>query len=432
MVPTTIEKPQAVRTPQGLSPAGILLYSLANFGFGAFYALNNFILPPWIEHYVKSAAIRAILSDSHSFEGALIQPVIGAWSDRLRSRFGRRRPFLLVCVPISAAFILATPATAHLPDHVRLAAMIACIMLFTIAFNIAADPYQAWLADVTTQDQRDKVSGLWYFIGVLGQVGILLIPAPLSILFVIVAVTMLVTTLVTCVSTPEPPPPAMAHVEGGVKQHYADLMRAMQGLQTLRQARLYLGMYFLFGAGIGAIQPHLSLFIVKIGHCSTSTALHVVMALFLTAAIAAVPGGLLAAKIGVKHMLVVGTTLIGIASLGGMWVHSLPQIVGVLVVAGLGMAAQNSSSFPLMTRLVPTEEVGYYSGLQTTALCIALPGSAVGTGWLIDHSSYRVIFVMCFVCIVLSAAVLSRIQEDEADPEIAARRVELAREAVIG
>jgi len=429
MTPTT-ESSITGETRKPLSPLGILLYSLANFGFGMFYALNSYILPLWFAQFQSSAMITAMLSDTHSVEGAIIQPIVGSWSDRLRSRFGRRKPFMLLFIPISGVLVLLAPSAATLPEHIRIGAMIACVILFTIAFNIAADPYQALLADLTTQKQRDRVSGAWYFVGIIGQVAILLAPLSLNMRFVLVAITMIVTTLVTCFTIKEPEPPKIAHAGGGLREHLSDMRKAFEGLATLRQARLYLAMYFSFGTGLGAIQPHLSRFIENITHCSEKEALHVVLALLVSAGVAGVPAGWLAGRIGVKRLLIMGTWCIAAASVGGLWVQTPVQIAVVLVLAGLGLAAQNASSFPLLTRLVPSEEVGYYTGLQTMALSIATPLSALGTGWLINHGTFRVIFAVSFVFISLSAFVLTRLREDLAMDEIAQRRQTLAAETV--
>jgi hypothetical protein len=52
----------------------------------------------------------------------LIQPPVGAWSDKLRTPIGRRMPFILVGAPIGAValpVIQAALAEAHLPFNLR-------------------------------------------------------------------------------------------------------------------------------------------------------------------------------------------------------------------------------------------------------------------------------------------------------------------------
>src|SRR5205814_6120787 len=81
-------------------------------------------------------------------------PTVGALSDRVWTRFGRRRPFMLVGVPLSAAFFVAG---AFVHDLLPLALV---IFLFSIFFNVAVDPYTALLADITPLHQRGWLSGL--------------------------------------------------------------------------------------------------------------------------------------------------------------------------------------------------------------------------------------------------------------------------------
>src|SRR6266545_7346620 len=96
-----------------LTKSRTLLYSAGSVGAGAFYAFNNFVLPNLLKAFGASDLLIGLLSSTRSIEGALIQPTVGAVSDRIWTRLGRRRPFIAVAVPLSAVFFLVA---ARAPD----------------------------------------------------------------------------------------------------------------------------------------------------------------------------------------------------------------------------------------------------------------------------------------------------------------------------
>jgi len=428
------------RTPQAatrapLTLAGILWYSLANLGFGAFYAFNNFVIPAWLNSYTNNAILLGLMGGSHSFEGAIIQPVVGSISDRMDGPGGRRRPFMRLFILVSALFLFLAPAAAHLPHGVRLVAVIACIFLFTLTFNVAMDPYQALLADITTPEQRGKVTGFWFFVGAFGQVFILLLPLalPLSdnVKFPVVGLLMLGTTWLTCLKTREPRVAPPAETPRG---HIDDIKLALAGLRTLRQARLYMLMFFLYGAGVGGVVPFLTLFIWKITGCPKSTAEMMPALLLVMTALGSLVFGPVGDKIGHKRLLLLSLGLVALAAVGGRLVTTLPQVAVVLGVAGLGIGAQNASAYPLLTRIVPAKEIGFYVGLQTAAASLAGPGAVWMTGALINmnrheaHGGYQVIFTVCAISMGLAFGALSLLREREAAGEVAARMSEISGE----
>ena len=52
----------ALAEPKPLSPGVILAYSLANLGNGAFYALNNAVLPLFLRRFTGVSSTRAASS----------------------------------------------------------------------------------------------------------------------------------------------------------------------------------------------------------------------------------------------------------------------------------------------------------------------------------------------------------------------------------
>src|SRR5258708_33695724 len=140
--------------PEPLTRSKTLLYSAGSIGAGAFYAFNNFVLPQLLRAAGASDLLTGLLSSTRSIEGAIIQPTIGALSDRTRSRFGRRRPFIALGIPLSAAFFVFA-ATQH-----DVLGLTIGIVLFSIFFNAAADPYVALLADISGLGERGVLQGV--------------------------------------------------------------------------------------------------------------------------------------------------------------------------------------------------------------------------------------------------------------------------------
>src|SRR5947209_16626373 len=82
-----------------LTSSQVAWYSLASLGCGMFFSFNNAAFTLYLEDYTKNVVLQGLMASSHSVEGAIIQPIVGTMSDRLRSPLGRRRPFMLLFIP---------------------------------------------------------------------------------------------------------------------------------------------------------------------------------------------------------------------------------------------------------------------------------------------------------------------------------------------
>ena len=98
-----------------------------------------------------------------------------------------------------------------------------------------------------------------------------------------------------------------------------------------------------------------------------------------------------------------------------------------LTLAGIGNAAQSAAVYPLLVQLVPNEEVGFYTGFQTTMLSIAQPVTTFLTGQLINkyHNAYQLVFGICAVCLICALVLLMPINTMKAKDEIRLRQITL-------
>ena len=407
--------------PSEISLPTTLWYSLANLGCGTFFAINNALIGPYLSKFTSNAIILGLMSNSHSAEGAIIQPLIGGASDRCQSRLGKRRPFMLVFFPLCALFMIVTPAAATTTARFRLPLVISCIFLFTLLFNMGFDPYQALMPDITPPKQREKVTAVWTLFGLAGQILILFLPVSINIAIVLSAVLLILTLIATLFTVNEKPTQSLPPSTSLGKT----LRISLQGLKLLKQARMALGIYFAAGLSIGAVLPFLTEFVIHITHCSTPTAAQMFIMLMVFTAIGVPIAGKISVKTSTVTLLMLGLGLILLAALAGLFVKTIHEIIFVMVLAGLGNGAQSVASYPLITKLVPEEEVGFYTGLQSTAASIAQPLIVTLTGYFINIGSYRVIFGVCSFGLLIALLLLTRIRMSYATDEIMLRRLEI-------
>lgn len=112
---------------------------------------------------------------------AVIDPFIGHFSDTLRSRWGRRRPFLIFASPfiLVGAILLWTPpgATSYALNAVY---FMVIILIYHTSYSLVGIPYDASMPEMAPETHARL--GLSYWKGFFGIVGVLigsLVAAPL-------------------------------------------------------------------------------------------------------------------------------------------------------------------------------------------------------------------------------------------------------------
>jgi maltose/moltooligosaccharide transporter len=92
--------------------------------------------------------------------GLLVQPLIGYWSDRTWGRLGRRRPYFL------AGAVLATVALLAMPNSPVLWIAAGLLWIMDASFNVAMEPFRAFVGDQLPTRQRAKGYAMQsFFIG---------------------------------------------------------------------------------------------------------------------------------------------------------------------------------------------------------------------------------------------------------------------------
>ncbi len=80
--------------------------------------------------------------------GLLVQPIVGAMSDRTWTRLGRRRPYFLV------GAILASIALILMPNSSALWMAAGLLWMLDASINITMEPFRAFVADNLPEEQR--------------------------------------------------------------------------------------------------------------------------------------------------------------------------------------------------------------------------------------------------------------------------------------
>lgn len=94
----------------------------------------------------------------------IVQPAAGALSDRFSSRWGRRRPFMVVATLVDLIFLAGI---AFAPNYWFL---LVAYCLLQFSSNVAHGPYQGLLPDLVPEEQRGMASSVKQFIDTFGLI----------------------------------------------------------------------------------------------------------------------------------------------------------------------------------------------------------------------------------------------------------------------
>ena len=398
--------------PLLLRVLGIATGSLA---LAATWSLYNVHMPLLLGQFIESRALRGAIMGLDNVLALVLIPVIGAWSDRVEGRWGRRLPFLLAAVPVTAlAFALLPWAAAALWT------LLLVDVLFLLAITVYRAPLVALMPDHVSEPLRSDANALVTLTAAVGGVLALLLLAPtfdvaVWIPFALAALLLLAALLVVLRSA-EPHPP---HVSSGAVQDEAPLLGALlrdaRELITPRQRvslLLLLGLFACF-FGFAGVEAQFSVLATETLGVSGGRAGQLLGLASLAFVVSALPAGAAARRADPLRTMLAGAAVLTAALVGAFAAVTLAAsatwLLGAcLVLAGAGWALVLVPAYPLVVGLGGRERIGFYTGMYYlfgSAAAIVAP-ALVGAG--MDLFGNRALFAVAALALTLGAWALAR------------------------
>ena len=165
--------------------------------------------------------------------GLIVQPIIGYYSDKTWGKFGRRKPYFLVgAILASIGLVLMPQADMFIAFLPALWVGAGFLMIMDASFNIAMEPFRALVGDNLRTDQRTlgfsvqtaligfgAVIGSWLpyaltnWFGVSNATSEGVVPQNLIWSFIIGAIILIVSILITVTTTKEYSPEELANFD---------------------------------------------------------------------------------------------------------------------------------------------------------------------------------------------------------------------------
>ena len=368
----------------------------------------------------------------------LVQPAAGAFSDRFRSRFGKRRPLIAVgAVGAVGALLLIAISPVFL-------FLVAVYCLLQFFLNIAQGAYQGLLPDTVPPGQRGRASG-WLGVATLaGNVVGVVAVAPLAprTSVLLIGAVVLATAAFTIVGVPERSSAKSVRAEAG-----GGGLGASQRPGPTRQFRNYLSEFgqhpdflwvvfsrFLIFTSLAGVQRfaayyisdqfrgHYSVFGIDVGSAQTATSV-VLATLILVGILTTYPAVRLSDRIGRRAVIVIAAGFGAISFVLMYGATTLTQVVLFAVPAALCFGGVASVDWAFMADLAPAGRAGKFLGFSNLATAGAQAAAPTILGPVIDavnaHTSgpaghgtggYKVLFATGAVFFLLGAVVLRRVK----------------------
>ena len=379
--------------PTGTMPFfQILQLSIYWFGINAIWGgLNNVILQRRMDDLVGKASAGgglALITLLGAIVAIVLQPTIGTISDYTRTRWGRRKPYIVIGAVLDVVF-LAGVATSN-----TYVSVVAFVVLLQVSSNFAQGPFQGYVPDLVPAPQVGVASGLMGLMIVLGRIGGVAIASIGLVTGSFVAATIglglleLTTAIVTVVTVDEgrgaPPREGRSWLQIATAAWGLDILRE-RSFVWLLGSRLFVLMatvtltdliFFYMSRAMGLSDAEIAVWI------NIATAV-----IAVTTALTTFPAARLSDRLGRKTLVYFTCALGSIGMLGVVLAPNIAVAIAFVVPVGVAAGAFLAVDWALMTDIVPKATTGRYMGISNVVTGAAGPIAIAIGGLAMDRVS---------------------------------------------
>lgn len=370
-------------------------------------------------------------------------PLFGLLSDKTKSRFGKRMPYIVVGAILSAIALIFIPIAFAYDSLIGVILVMACVLIFMNAYR---NPAVSLMPDITPKPLRSKANAI---INLVGYVGAIIAGAlalfiktetffvktsssfmdfPAYIPFILASSFIIITTIILFFTIPENKILAemkdeLARGEQLSIDESENIIKKTGNPKRLRfELILLIVAIFLWNGGFNAIETFWSNYSTYYIHFSSYSLATIVLT--ICSLITFVPAGFLSDKIGRKWTVLLGVGLLSLATISVFFIspvftghlgndQTLSGIYPILYyvffgLGGVGWAMINCCSYPMVVELSNQENIGKYTGIYYTSTMLAQSVTPICLGLLMTMPNFEwgITFPYCCFLFILSGIVL--------------------------
>jgi len=425
-----------------------VLIGLAFMSILSFWQMYDQVIPYILENtFSFSPLVANLIMSVDNILAIFMLPLFGALSDRTKSPMGKRTPYILFGTCFTAVLLVLLGIFTTSASTISF-----LIVLFLLLFTMSTyrTPAVAYMPDVTPKPLRSKGNAIINLVGYVGGIfssllmmfllksrkdengivvrdenGRTLYEADQSFLplFIIIAAFMLLCVLILVLSIRENK--LLKQVAPQMQEYGNEDEKDASNNEKLprdvfRSLALILLSVFLWFMAYNSVTTAFSRYCEQVLKADLSVSTGYLLTATISAIIAFVPLGHLSDKLGRKKTILLGITTMTVCYAVAIFLRSATPIIYVLfAIVGIGWAAINVNSFPMVVEMAQGADVGKYTGFYYTFSMAAQITTPLLSGLLITFLpfGYKILFPYAVIFSALSFVTMSFVRHGEALPK---------------
>ncbi len=360
-------------------------------------------------------------------------PFFGSLSDKTDSKLGKRIPYILVGTILAIVFLFTLIVIAKPSGN--LAFFIAVLLLLLIAMGIYRSPAVSLMPDLTPAPLRSSGNAIINLMGALGGVVTLIMTMFLlqsnedesltdyTLLMFGVLALMAVSVIIVFLTIKEKKIKEEIDREGGLQSLGEDIEANEKGEGDKLPKEVFKSLLFLLASvafwymAYNAITTAYTRYVAEVWDLHGSGYATTMLIATGAAVLSYIPIGIISSKVGRKKTILTGVAIMTVCYLVGSFMANYsPSINIFFALLGIGWAAINVNSYPMVVEMSKSGDIGKYTGYYYTFAMAAQVFTPILSGFLLEHVSYRTLFPYAVFFSALAFCTMMMVKHGDVKP----------------
>ncbi|MCX4344552.1 MAG: MFS transporter [Kineothrix sp.] len=402
---------------------------LAFLSISGFWQMYDSIIPLMLQNtFHLGETVTGALMAMDNVLAIFLLPLFGTLSDKADTKIGKRMPFIVGGTLLAVTFLLLLSAADKKQSLVM---FLSILFLLLLSMGLYRSPAVALMPDLTPNRLRSKANAVINLMGAVGGVYALIMikllvgagerPDYLP-LFISIGGLMMVAVAVLFATVKEKRIAEEIKKQGAEsgegKEDRAVPQKTAMPKEVKRSMIFLLISIFLWFTAYNAVTTAFSRYTRVVWHMEGGSFADCLMVATVAAICSYIPIGNIASRVGRKKTILAGIALMSLCYFAAVFVGAYHPLVNIaFAVIGVGWAAINVNSYPMIVEMSKGCDIGKFTGTYYTFSMAAQIFTPVLSGFFLENVSYRTLFPYAFLFSILAFVTMIQVHHGDSRPE---------------